>query len=769
MFSTLIGRVQTARPRAGRSPIPRGPAPPNAYSEHAQNRSGITRPLREGLLLFRHESSRPIRRLRHAAAPDHAHLGQAAGPGGEQAGAVLRPRGDRRRPAITDVGIVVGDTAPAIEAAVGDGSTFGIKVTYIRQQAPLGLAHAVLIARDFLGDDDFVMYLGDNFIVGGITALVEEFTAARPDAQIMLTRVSDPRSVRRRRARRRTGRVDRAWRRSRSSPRATWPWSASTCSPRPSTRRSPSLKPSWRGELEITEAIQWLIDNGRTVELDDDHRVLEGHRQRRRHARGEPAGARGASSRGSTAPSTTDCEIIGRVVDRGGRHVSGLAHRRPGDHRRGQPDHRLLHRPVHGDRRGLRGRATARSSTRSCCRARRSAASAGSRPRSSATTRRSRPRPGCRGRTGWCSATTVRCRSAHEDPGHRRRRASSARTTSARCCPAATRATRTPRSPCSTSSPTRATWPTSTRSQDSPATRSCTATSATPASWPRCCPATTRSCTSPPSRTSTGRSPAPRTSSAPTWSARRCCSTRCRDAGVGRFVHVSTDEVYGSIAEGSWTERLAARPELPVLGVQGRRRPDRPAPTPAPTGSTCRSPAAPTTTGRTSSRRRSSRCSSPTCSTASRCRCTATALNVRDWLHVDDHCRGIQLVLEQGAAGRGLQHRRRHRADQPRADRAPARRPAAPSWDDGGARRRPQGPRPPLLPRRLADPPMGYAPRMPFDDGLKATVALVRRQPRLVGAARTGPRRRPPRTRRRRKRVMTRWLVTGAAGCSAAT
>src|ERR1700683_2976250 len=92
---------------------------------------------------------------------------------------------------ITDVGIVVGETAAIIQGAVGDGRAFGLDVTYIRQEAPLGLAHAVLIARDYLGDDDFVMYLGDNFIVGGITSLVNEFMLSRPDAQIMLTQVPD--------------------------------------------------------------------------------------------------------------------------------------------------------------------------------------------------------------------------------------------------------------------------------------------------------------------------------------------------------------------------------------------------------------------------------------------------------------------------------------------------------------------------------------------------------------------------------------------------
>ena len=75
---------------------------------------------------------------------------------------------------LTETGIVVGDTAREIRAAVGDGSRFGLDVTYLPQEAPLGLAHAVLIAREFLGDDDFVMHLGDNFVVGrflGVSAL----------------------------------------------------------------------------------------------------------------------------------------------------------------------------------------------------------------------------------------------------------------------------------------------------------------------------------------------------------------------------------------------------------------------------------------------------------------------------------------------------------------------------------------------------------------------------------------------------------------------
>ena len=114
---------------------------------------------------------------------------------------------------IKEIGIIVGDTADEIRAAVGDGSRWGVDVTYIPQDAPLGLAHCVLIARDFLGDDDFVMYLGDNMLQQGLKEFVDAFEAERAQgpgadgrvlsAQILLAHVDDPRQFGRRGARRR--------------------------------------------------------------------------------------------------------------------------------------------------------------------------------------------------------------------------------------------------------------------------------------------------------------------------------------------------------------------------------------------------------------------------------------------------------------------------------------------------------------------------------------------------------------------------------------
>ena len=113
---------------------------------------------------------------------------------------------------ITDIGIIVGDTRAEIIAAVGDGSRFGVRVTYIPQDAPLGLAHCVSIARDFLGDDDFVMYLGDNMLEQGLGQFVERFArsaqaapgASAPSSRADLAeRGAQPDGVRCRRGRRR--------------------------------------------------------------------------------------------------------------------------------------------------------------------------------------------------------------------------------------------------------------------------------------------------------------------------------------------------------------------------------------------------------------------------------------------------------------------------------------------------------------------------------------------------------------------------------------
>ncbi|NUP37775.1 MAG: glucose-1-phosphate thymidylyltransferase [Streptomyces sp.] len=160
---------------------------------------------------------------------------------------------------ITEVGIVVGDTAAEVENAVGDGSRFGLSVTYIRQREPLGLAHAVLIARDFLGDDDFLMYLGDNFIVGGVTSAVHDFEAERPDAGVLLTRVDDPGrfGVAELDAGGRVVRVEEKPRQPRSDLALVGVYLFG-----PAIHRAVrEIKPSWRGELEITDAIQWLVDH----------------------------------------------------------------------------------------------------------------------------------------------------------------------------------------------------------------------------------------------------------------------------------------------------------------------------------------------------------------------------------------------------------------------------------------------------------------------------------------------------------------------------
>ncbi|HET9076271.1 MAG TPA: glucose-1-phosphate thymidylyltransferase [Acidimicrobiales bacterium] len=186
---------------------------------------------------------------------------------------------------IKHVGIVVGDTAGEVMAAVGDGSGWGLSVTYLPQEAPLGLAHAVLIARDFLADDDFVMYLGDNLLRQSLKDFVDRFeddrlrartptlddrAAEPPCAQILLKPVPDPHrfGVAELAA---DGSVVRLLEKPADPPSNLALVGVYLFDTRIHDAVA-AIQPSARGELEITDAIQWLVDQGLRVRTE----VLDG-------------------------------------------------------------------------------------------------------------------------------------------------------------------------------------------------------------------------------------------------------------------------------------------------------------------------------------------------------------------------------------------------------------------------------------------------------------------------------------------------------------
>ena len=163
---------------------------------------------------------------------------------------------------IRDIGIVVGDTQAEIRAAVGDGSRFGARVEYIEQDAPRGLAHAVMISEAYINGDPFVMYLGDNLLNRGISRFVEEFERERPAAQILLTRVPDPQMFGV--AELAGGRVVRLVEKPKE-PKSDLALVGVYMFSHEVFTSVKRIKPSFRNELEITDAIQDLIDRGLEV------------------------------------------------------------------------------------------------------------------------------------------------------------------------------------------------------------------------------------------------------------------------------------------------------------------------------------------------------------------------------------------------------------------------------------------------------------------------------------------------------------------------
>jgi glucose-1-phosphate thymidylyltransferase len=95
---------------------------------------------------------------------------------------------------IREIALVVGETEGQVREAMGDGSAFGARFTYVRQEAPLGIAHGALVCREFVGDEAFVLYLGDNVLMGGIAGFVERFARSGADGALILREVEDPRA-----------------------------------------------------------------------------------------------------------------------------------------------------------------------------------------------------------------------------------------------------------------------------------------------------------------------------------------------------------------------------------------------------------------------------------------------------------------------------------------------------------------------------------------------------------------------------------------------
>jgi glucose-1-phosphate thymidylyltransferase len=159
---------------------------------------------------------------------------------------------------VNEIGIVIGQTGPQIEAEIGDGGKWGVKITYIPQESPDGLAHAVKISRDFLGDERFVMFLGDNVIQGGIGKLISDFAGSDWNSQIVLKEVENPTAYGVAKLRP-DGSIEHLVEKPKNPPSNlalvgiymfdSHIWEAVN-----------AIKPSARGELEITDAIQWLID-----------------------------------------------------------------------------------------------------------------------------------------------------------------------------------------------------------------------------------------------------------------------------------------------------------------------------------------------------------------------------------------------------------------------------------------------------------------------------------------------------------------------------
>ncbi|MGN6483255.1 MAG: glucose-1-phosphate thymidylyltransferase [Thermomicrobiales bacterium] len=227
---------------------------------------------------------------------------------------------------IEEIGIITGDTAAQVREAVGDGARFGARITYIQQDAPRGLAHAVATGHDFLGDAAFCMYLGDNFLKGGIGDLARRFQGGSAAAQILLKEVADTSALG-------VAVLDEQGHVVRLVEKPQTPVSPYAVvgvyffGPEIHTI-TPTLLPSARGELEITDAIQGLIDAGYQVDagLIDDEWIDTGKKDDMLEANRVVLGTIRRRVDGAV---DADSHLVGEVIVEAGARIVGSTIRGP--------------------------------------------------------------------------------------------------------------------------------------------------------------------------------------------------------------------------------------------------------------------------------------------------------------------------------------------------------------------------------------------------------------------------------------------------------
>ena len=235
---------------------------------------------------------------------------------------------------ITDIGIIVGDTKDEIKSSLGNGQQYGAKFTYIEQDAPRGLAHAVLIAESFMNGESFLMYLGDNIVPEGVTDFAAHFKANKPNAMVLLNEVPNPQQygvvelV--------NGKVHRLVEKPKQ-PKTNLALVGVYLFDNNIFQAVKSIAPSWRNEYEITDAIQWLVDQNLRVDphiitgwwkdtgrpedmLEANRIILEGVESNQRGSICEHSQLSGRIQVG-TASTIENCVIRGPVVIGEGTHL----------------------------------------------------------------------------------------------------------------------------------------------------------------------------------------------------------------------------------------------------------------------------------------------------------------------------------------------------------------------------------------------------------------------------------------------------------------